>query len=145
MAKEILVRNHLTEEMEDSGQALLQRLDAQGLSVSSFYWFFDRESDSWKLCLVSPAHEELGPRELYAQILRANSSLGERESVISLHDIAVVHPKDRIAVALHRMIDTGDKTVAGIRASRNYVDGMYVDDCLIYRSSPPATPGLAPS
>ncbi len=134
MAEEILVIDHLTDNMVAAGALLVERLDQAGAEIKSAFWLYDAEQRSWKLIIASPLVGSLGPRQLYERIFAANRQATEGEKVLSLHNIEVRNTDNRLICSLNRAIHT-DATISGIRLTRNFVHGEYIDDSYIYRSA----------
>ena len=133
MAKELLVTDALSEKMIDAGAKLVERLDADGASIKSALWLYFPDSRNWKLILASETVETDGPKKLYEKIQGANRNTVEPDEIVSLNDIGVTTPKHELISVLAMMIGTG-QGIAGIRFTRNNINGVYIDDAYIYRS-----------
>ncbi|CAM4153135.1 hypothetical protein [Vibrio neonatus] len=134
MAKDILVTKRLTDSMMEAGAELLNRLDASASDVKSAFWLFLSEEHVWKFIVASPLVESLGPRKYYKKINEANQLAKGTESVISLNDISVLNTNDSIVKVLNDALKT-DNDLSGIRFSRNTINGMFIEDTYIYRST----------
>lgn len=134
MAKDILVAESLSDSMLKAGAKLVERLDATESQIKSAFWFYFSEDKAWKLIIASPLVDSLGPREYYKKVIDANSQASDEEEVISLNDIGVINPGNRIVQLLKLAISTG-AGVSGVRFSRNTINGHFIEDSYIYRSN----------
>ena len=133
MAKDILVTDMLSEQMIKAGAKLVERLDVDKSEVKSAFWLFFQEERLWKLIIASTLVASEGPRNFYKRVVSANQQADEVESVLSLNDISVTGVDHQI-VQLLRLIGTGIG-ISGIRFSRNSINGVFIEDAYIYRSS----------
>ena len=133
MAKDILVPDMLSEQMIKAGAKLVERLDVDKSEVKSAFWLFFQEERLWKLIIASTLVASEGPRNFYKRVVSANQQADEEESVLSLNDISVTGVDHQI-VQLLRLIGTGIG-ISGIRFSRNSINGVFIEDAYIYRSS----------
>jgi hypothetical protein len=60
MYRKILVENEIR-----SGERLLEQLDLAKIPVIAAFWLYADEAAEWRLVIVSPSVETLGPRQLY--------------------------------------------------------------------------------
>jgi len=134
MAKDILVAESLSESMMKAGAKLIERLDAEKSEVKSAFWLYFSEDKIWKLVIASPLVDSLGPRQYYKKVVDANNSALEAEEVVSLNDIGVTNTANQIVQLLRSAIGTG-AGISGIRFSRNTINGHFIEDSYIYRSS----------
>jgi hypothetical protein len=134
MADQVVVTESLTEQMVQAGAELLRTLDAQGEVVTAALWIFDESSGAWRFLLASPAVSSAGPKEVYRKVQSTLNSLGNG-CHIALGDISVVPTTDSLITLLRSAIRTGAQDVAGIRFSRNAINGRIIEDSFIYRLS----------
>ena len=135
MAKNILVNESLSDSMVKAGAKLLERLDLENAQVKSAFWLYISDEKIWKLFIASPLVDSEGPRKYYKRIVAANESAETDELVISLNDIGVTNTMNQIVQLLKTAIATGDG-ISGIRFLRNTINGVFIEDCYIYRSNP---------
>jgi hypothetical protein len=133
MAKEILVREILSNEMINAGLKIIERLDTENAQLTSAFWLYNEEDRGWKLILASPLVTDLGPREYYRKVINANNLASEDEEILSTHDIAVTNTADKIVQLLKCAIKS--EGISGIRFSRNAINGSFIEDAYIYRSN----------
>ena len=134
MAKDVLVTETLSEQMISAGATLVERLDAQDAKVKSVFWLFFPEDRFWKLIVASPLVVSEGPKSFYKKIVEANQLANKDEWVISLNDISVKGPEHQVVQLIQCAIETGTDS-SGIRISRNNVNGYFIEDAYLFRSS----------
>jgi len=132
MGKELVVREVLLEQMIDAGAKLVERLDQSQSNVQAALWLFLPDEKTWKMILISPLVKTDGPRSFYKRILEANKKAEELESIISLNDIGVADTSNSLINLLSIAISTGSG-IAGIRFSKNTINGTFIEDSYIYR------------
>jgi len=132
MDKEVVVREFLSEPMIEAGKRLIERLDESDSNVQAAFWMFFPDERCWKLIVASESVEHDGPRQFYKRIAEANKKADESESVVSLHDVGATDTSDTFVKLLKTAISTGDE-IAGIRFSRNAINGTFIEDSYIYR------------
>ena len=132
MDKEVVVREFLSEPMIEAGKRLIERLDESDSNVQAAFWMFFPDERCWKLIVASESVEHDGPRQFYKRIAEANKKADESESVVSLHDIGATDTSDTFVNLLKTAISTGDE-IAGIRFSKNAINGTFIEDSYIYR------------
>ncbi len=133
MAKDILVTESLSDSMMKAGAKLVERLDAQNAELKSAFWLYFSEEKSWKLVLASPLVDSLGPRVYYKKIVDINKASKDEET-ISLNDIGVSNTSNQIVQLIKFAVSTGTG-ISGLRFSRSTINGFFIEDSYIYRSS----------
>lgn len=134
MAKDVLVTEALSEQMINAGAKLVERLDASTSKVKSAFWLFFPEERLWKLIIASTLVTSEGPKNFYKRIVAANQLAEAEESVISLNDIGVAGVDHKVVQLLLLAIVTGSG-ISSTRFSRNTINGFFIEDAYIYRSS----------
>lgn len=134
MAKDVLVTESLSEQMIGAGAKLVERLDADNSEVKSSFWLLSPEERLWKFIVASPLVASEGPKNFYKRIISANQRADLEEWVISLNDIGVTGTDNHIVQLMRVAIGTG-AGISGIRFSRNTINGHFIEDAYIYRSS----------
>ena len=71
-----MYREFLVETEIRSGERLLEQLDIARIPVTAAFWLYADDAAEWRLVIVSPSVETLGPRQLYALlgVMLANPS-----------------------------------------------------------------------
>lgn len=134
MAKDVLVTEALSEQMISAGSKLVERLDANNSEVKSAFWLFFPEERFWRLIVASPLVITEGPKNFYKRIVAVNQLATEEEWVISLNDIGVAGTDHQVVQLIRIAIGTG-AGISGIRFSRNTINGYFIEDAFIFRST----------
>ena len=132
MVKETVVNQNLTQEMTDAGANLLRQLDKLELTVKAAFWFFLPETDNWRLIFAFPEVKNKGPALFYEKIQDAIKEC--KGDIVPLQNITVKDYNDNIIQLLRKAIKTSpDATGNRIRFSRSAINGVFIEDALIYR------------
>jgi len=86
MVTEVLVKESLSEQMISAGSDLIRRLDEAGLKVSGALWFYDTDSNDWRLIIVSPDVRVKGVKTVYEEVQSVVRATPDDQSIISLKD-----------------------------------------------------------
>jgi len=140
MVEDSMVKESLTDAMIRAGADLTKKLDALQWPVVASLWFYASEGSQWKLVLASPRVTSDGPTRSYEAIQDALAKTPVTEGALALSDIEVTDPKSPLITLLRKNISTGP-TVAGMRFTRNVVNGHFIEDAYIYRMSDRAPTG----
>jgi len=132
MDKKLVVRDILSEQMTDAGVRLVERLDQSKSNVQAALWLFVPDEKIWKMIIISPFVKTDGPKSFYKRILEANKQADQSESIISLNDIVVSDESNSLVNVLKEAIST-ESEIAGIRFSKNAINGTFIEDSYIYR------------
>lgn len=132
MAKEIFITQWFSDEMLLAGETLIKRLDESSAKVAAAFWMLEDKEKTWELTIVSPLVESEGPRNFYKRINDINESAKTDEKVISLHDIRVSNPNNRIVRAIKNSV-LGNAILGNNRLGRNFMGGVYFEDMYLYR------------
>jgi hypothetical protein len=116
---------------EKAGRNLLEALDAANFPVSGALWLFNPEADDWRLLIVSPRVTDNSLSKAFTQLHQIAQKLPEFPLLLSA--VSLVPPQDPLIVQLRKALKTGPTDIAGIRFSRNVIDGTYIEDAYIYR------------
>ena len=121
----------LVEADMEAGKALLKRLDEVKFKVKAALWLYMPDPEEWRLVLASPSIDTDGPKKAYEKV---QSELQESDgrSELSLQNISLVSPHDKLIKALKTTIKTG-KEMSHIRLTRNVINGLFIEDAYIYR------------
>lgn len=126
MDKTILVNDDISE-----GKVLIERLDKTYFKVNSALWFYDTELQEWRFYLASDYLKEHTLQEAYRFIqdeLKAINAIR-----ISSDNISIVDSDDDLIKLIGYMMRTGEKDISDMRFSRNVINGVMVEDAVIYR------------
>jgi hypothetical protein len=114
----------------EMGSELLKVLDEAAFPVTAAAWIYFPDVDEWRLVIRTPkAAKDLqgALRELAA----AMDAKGDLRARLDLSRVKLVPPKDKILAAMGSMVRVDG--ISNIRFSRNVINGVVVDDALIYR------------
>jgi hypothetical protein len=125
-----MVTAALVESAIVDGAKLILALDEEGIDVPAALWFYDSESEDWRLLIASGQLQHLGPQKAYAKIQAVLEGTAIR--TVKLSNVSVVSPSDPIIRALRVAIHTGPG-ITGIRFSRNVINSIFIEDAYIYR------------
>ncbi len=125
-----MVTAALVDQLIEDGRRLLTALDDAGMEIQAALWFYDTESEEWRLLIAWPELQRQGPLKAYERIQAVLDGITHRS--IALWNIAVVSPNDPVIRALRTVVRT-DRAATGIRISRNTIDNVFIEDAYIYR------------
>jgi hypothetical protein len=114
----------------EAGAKLIRALDAANFPLSAALWLYLPEEEDWRLILATPLVREKGPRAAYELVQKVLMELPNLP--LSLDQISLVDPNDRTVSLLRLAISTGPG-IAGVRFSRNTINGVYIEDAYLYR------------
>ncbi|MCG6206866.1 hypothetical protein LPW26_19655 [Rhodopseudomonas sp. HC1] len=112
------------------GQELLGILDAASFPVTGAAWVYYADAGEWRLLIRTPRAEKdlLGALR---EVAGAMDAAGDLRSRIDLARIKLVPPKDKVLAAIGSVVRVDGAST--IRFSRNMINGILIDDALIYR------------
>jgi hypothetical protein len=131
MAEEILVKEVLSPEGIEAGEALLRRLDAAGAEVIAAYWIFNPEVGDWRLEFVSPLVESKGPLWFYAKVFSLREAEPRLTARLDFGGISAIGSKYSFYKELVSAVNSR-KTLSEVRLNRIMVGGQLVD-LYVYR------------
>lgn len=132
MAKEVVVKENLSEEMIEAGAMLTNLLGNTKLIISASLWFFIPESNIWRLIFASPEVRLNGPKKVYEQIQSILTLIPEDKPRINLKNVTVINDNNFL-ISLLRIAVKEHSSATGLRLSSNIINGYFIHDVLIYR------------
>jgi hypothetical protein len=114
----------------EMGRELLRILDEAEFPVTAAAWIFFPDVEEWRLVIRTPKAE----KNLQQALLELAVSLDRRGDLrrrLDLSRVKLVPPQDKMLAAMGRVVKV--EGTSSIRFSRNVVDGVLIDDALIYR------------
>lgn len=90
---------------------------------------FSRETDKWKLVIVTPDVRLSGPIKTYRKIQATSSRLG---TGIDVNDMSVTSEQASSYLAMKNLLKTG-KSLSKLRLTDNFINGVHIPDALVYR------------
>jgi len=130
----VVVKEQLTDEMIETGALLTQKLDDLGFPIAVAMWFFMPDINEWRLLFASPKLSTTGPREVYKQIEEGRKALGAQAERLPLSVISLMDTNHQLVKLVQVALHTGSG-VSRVRFSKNVINGHFIDDALIYRST----------
>jgi hypothetical protein len=127
MPEKFVVKEILTEEMVDAGEALLRELDKARVPIEAALWLYDAEGPDWRLMLTSPCIEDF-----YPQVYSAEEKLSPSQQDILEDAVRRVVGGSELARGL-KAIDP----LPGIhrkRLRKTLLGSHYIQDGLLYRA-----------
>ena len=127
-----MVVTHLTSELIREGATLVEALDKAGVAPVAALWSYSPDSGAWRLLLADARFARVGPRVVYRGFQKTLHRLRKEITHLSLTDIVAAEPDAPILRSLARSVGTSPG-INGIRFTQGVVNGMFVDDAVIYR------------
>jgi hypothetical protein len=112
------------------GRELLQILDEIKFPVTGAAWIFFPDIEEWRLVIRTPKAEQHLQQALL-ELAIALDQRGDLRKRLDLSRVKLVPPNDKMLAAMGKFVKV-DGT-SNIRFSRNVIDGVLIDDALIYR------------
>lgn len=125
MAAEALVAEDI-----QAGEELIKALDTLNFKVVAAFWMFAEDSGSWRLWIASPEVGK-GLHGAYVKVAKLMKETGGRLAQFELSRIKLVRPKEPMIKALGKIFHVED--MSNVRFSRSSINGVFVEDALIYR------------
>lgn len=125
-----MVRTTLVKGWIEAGKKLTEALDEAKVQLVASLWFFDPDTNEWRLIIASPLVDKKGPLEAYRAIQKVLDGLQQEE--LSLSDISAVSPNHDIVKLLRLAMKTSGG-ISGIRFTRNRINDQFIEDSYIYR------------
>ena len=124
----------LVEDEVRSGAEFLEALDESGFNADAALWIYNSETDTWKLT-IAYSGKKSDIEQKYRQAADVLSRLRENAEgdapVLDLSKVRIVHDSDMLISGLRPVIRV--EGVSSVRFSQNMINGIYVEDALIYR------------
>ena len=114
----------------EMGRELVKLLDEAAFPVTAAAWIYFADIDVWRLVIRTPRAERdlLGALREVASAMDAKGDLRAR---LDLSRLKLVPPKDNVLAAMGSVVRVDG--ISNIRFSRNMINGVLIDDALIYR------------
>lgn len=121
--------NLVTEEIEAGGR-LVSFLDDNGLKVRGAMWLYDSDAERWRFVIAFDERRK-DTSSFYLDVSRLIAR-SERKDLLDLYRVDIVDPDRSIFSSLRGAISVEGNS--RIRFSQNRVNGVYVEDAMIYRT-----------
>lgn len=114
-----------------AGSGLLRDLDRGGVPVRSSFWLHLSDEDEWRLYIASPLVDESGPRAAYEVLM----PYLQQHPTIPVSAVTVASPSSDLVNLIGVALRTDAHGTDPIRFKGNTINGVYLDDAFIYRST----------
>jgi len=114
----------------EMGRELVRILDEAKFPVTGAVWIYFPDVGEWRLIVRTPKAE----KNLQQALLEMAIALDERGDLrkrLDLSRVKLVPPKDKMLAAMGSIVRA--EGISSIRFTRNVINGVFIDDALIYR------------
>ncbi|OCK53675.1 hypothetical protein [Bradyrhizobium sp. LMTR 3] len=112
------------------GRELVRILDEASFPVTGAAWIFFPDVEEWRLVIRTPKAEK-NLQQALLEIAVALDNRGDLRRRLDLSRVKLVPPADKMLAAMGSVVRADG--ISTIRFSRNVVNGVLIDDALIYR------------
>jgi len=112
------------------GQRLLEALERNRFSVVAALWSYFPESMEWRLVIVSPVVERVGPLRAYTRIRRVLTTTNP--SLLTVSDIAAFGPASQDYRNLRDIISSPGRLITGTEVNR-IQPPVVAEDAYVYQ------------
>jgi nitroreductase len=109
------------------GKKLADAMERSNIGFDAALWLYEGDSQGWKYIVVPHRDDQ----ERKAFLLELSKLINRDVRDFDIGDIRLLDKNKPVISALSKLIRIDG--VGGVRASRNTVNGQYVDDAYIYR------------
>lgn len=126
MAEDTLVAEDI-----DAAGRLVTFLDDHDLRVRGALWLYDSDAERWRF-VIAFQEDRKDVTSFYLDVAKATSKAGD-ETLLDLSRVDIVDSERSIFTALKGVIAVEGNN--RVRFSKNRINGIYLEDALIYRLS----------
>jgi hypothetical protein len=126
-----VVENTLVTEDIDAAGRLVTFLDEHGLRVRAALWLYDSDAERWRF-VIAFQESRKDVTSFYLDVAKATAKAGA-DDVLDLSRVDIVDSERSIFTALKGVIAVEGNS--RVRFSKNRINGIYLEDALIYRLS----------
>lgn len=126
-----MVENTLVAEDIDAAGRLVTFLDDHGLRVRGALWLYDSDAERWRF-VVAFQESRKDVTSFYLDVAKATAKAGTGD-LLDLSRVDIVDSERSIFTALRGVISVDGNN--RVRFSKNRINGVYLEDALIYRLS----------
>lgn len=116
----------------EEGKKLLKELDSQGLNPEVAMWFYIPDGNIWRFIIGSSSFNNKTNQKIYSDFVNKYKDLKQVKNV-GLENITLLPNNDDLIVLLKKAIKTSPGTINNIRFTSNVINGVLIEDALIYR------------
>lgn len=110
---------------------MVEELDKRKFPITSAFWYLVADAEEYRLYLVTPELAREGRLKTYERLRKL---LADIATAVPFERVTIAKPSDDLPKTLAVAIKTG-RGLSGIRFSRSTINGVYVPDAYIYRST----------
>lgn len=114
----------------EMGRELLRILDEAKFPVTAAAWIFFPDIEEWRLVVRTPKAEK-NLQQALLELAVLLDKRGDLRKRLDLSRVKLVPPKDKMLAAMSSIVKV--EGISSIRFSRNVIDGVLIDEALIYR------------
>ncbi|WP_130227621.1 hypothetical protein [Bradyrhizobium sp. Leo121] len=114
----------------DMGSELVRILDEARFPVTGAAWIFFPDVEEWRLVIRTPKAEK-NLQQALLEMAVALDDRGDLRKRLDLSRVKLVPPQDKMLAAMGSIIKVDG--ISTIRFSRNLINGVLIDDALVYR------------
>lgn len=118
----------------EEGKELLKELDRQGLNPEVAIWLYIPEGNNWRFIIGSTSFNNKTNQNLYSDFVNKYKDLKQVKNV-GLENITLLPTNNDLIALLKIAIKTSSKDIGNIRFTSNVINGVLIEDALIYRIS----------
>ena len=128
-----MVKTSLVETDIVDGRRLVAALNQinSHFKVHAAFWLYRPEVLEWRFMIATPLVDQRGPFSTYADLQGILRTIAPPLS-ISMQDISVVSPNDKLVKVLKRAAQIPPGAL-GVRFGRSRLEDTYVEDAYVYR------------
>jgi hypothetical protein len=126
-----VVENTLVTEDIDAAGRLVTFLDEHGLRVRAALWLYDSDAERWRF-VIAFQESRKDVTSFYLDVAKATAKAGA-DDLLDLSRVDIVDSERSIFTALKGVIAVEGNS--RVRFSKNRINGIYLEDALIYRLS----------
>lgn len=126
-----MVENTLVTEDIDAAGRLVTFLDEHGLRVRGALWLYDSDAERWRFVIAFQECRK-DVTSFYLDVAKATAK-ANAEDLLDLSRVDIVDSERSIFTALKGVIAVEGN--GRVRFSKNRINGVYLEDALIYRLS----------
>jgi hypothetical protein len=114
----------------ESAARLVKFLDENNMPVSGALWLYQSEAERWRL-LISFQEERKDISKFYLDVAKLINKSLDRDKMIELSKVDFVEASKSVIGPLSKIVHIDG--ISQVRFSHNRVNGIYIEDALIYR------------
>lgn len=114
----------------DCGRELIGLLDKAKFPVTGAAWVHFPNIEEWRLIIRSPK-AATNLQEAYLEIAKIMDASGDLRQRLDLARVKLVPPSDRLLAAIGSIMRVEGLNTITFR--KNVINGLYIDDAVIYR------------